>query len=106
MTGVHCKRKPVGYGHPPRHSQFKKGQSENPAGRPKGSKNKMMMFGRKLDKDILKQAERYVSVAGTEGTKRIPLREAIVGSILVNAAKGGLGFQKLKSVAPKRPGKM
>jgi hypothetical protein len=27
--------KPIGYGNPPKHSQFKKGQSGNPKGRPK-----------------------------------------------------------------------
>ena len=29
----------TGYGKPPRHAQFKKGQSGNPRGRPRGSKN-------------------------------------------------------------------
>lgn len=44
----------VGPGKPPRRTQFKKGQSGNPGGRPKGSRN--------LDKLIMEAAERRIPV--------------------------------------------
>ena len=34
----------VGHGRPPKQRRFKKGQSGNPRGRPKGSKNQKLVF--------------------------------------------------------------
>jgi hypothetical protein len=42
----------VGYGRPPKHSQFKPNQSGNPAGRPKGSKNTATLVRQSLDRKI------------------------------------------------------
>lgn len=42
----------VGFGKPPRHGQFKKGQSGNPNGRPKGSLNRALVIARILAEQI------------------------------------------------------
>ena len=38
----------VGYGNPPQHTRFKKGQSGNPRGRPKGTLNLATVLARTL----------------------------------------------------------
>jgi hypothetical protein len=43
---------PIGYGSPPVHSRFKKGQSGNPSGRAKGSQNLKTIFNKVLDEEI------------------------------------------------------
>ncbi|MFE9084150.1 DUF5681 domain-containing protein [Brevundimonas sp. NPDC003935] len=42
----------VGYGRPPQAAQFKPGQSGNPKGRPKGSKNFLTLFREELDRPV------------------------------------------------------
>lgn len=43
----------VGFGKPPKHTQFEKGRSGNPKGRPKGSKNIPMLVREIFDEKVL-----------------------------------------------------
>jgi hypothetical protein len=44
---------PIGYGKPPRHTRFKKGQSGNPTGRPKGTPNFATALERALGEQVV-----------------------------------------------------
>lgn len=69
-----------GYGKPPREHQFKPGQSGNPKGRPKGSKN--------LGKQIIDMMEQKIPVTMNGETKRLQANIAIIQAQLVKAMKG------------------
>jgi Family of unknown function (DUF5681) len=71
---------PVGYGRPPRHSQFAKGKSGNPKGRPKGSKN----FGLVLEEEL----DTKISINENGKRKSITKREAVAKPIVNKAASG------------------
>lgn len=70
----------VGYRKPPRHSRFKPGQSGNPKGRPRGSKNVGSILRRLLD------IEFPVSQRGVETTKST--REILIQRLIEKAARG------------------
>jgi hypothetical protein len=73
----------VGYGKPPLHSQFRKGQSGNPRGRPKGS------FGKgRANALALKEAYRPVTVKEGDRTLTLPAIQAVMRSQVALAAKG------------------
>ena len=77
----------VGYGKPPKHTQFKKGQSGNPKGRPKGSKN--------LKTLIKEEFFKPVTVVEKGKSIKIPRIRAIVRKITVDALTGGHQEAKL-----------
>lgn len=88
----------VGFGKPPTGSRFKPGQSGNPKGRPKGSKNKRPGLHEERMKDIiLDEAYREISVRDGDRSVSIPMAQAVVRSMAVNAAKGQHRAQRLFS---------
>jgi len=70
----------VGYGRPPRHSQFKKGVSGNRKGRPKGSKN----FSTYLDEELKQPIT--ITEGGTR--KRVAKAKAIAKRVVNGAVSG------------------
>jgi hypothetical protein len=72
----------TGFGKPPRRTQFRKGVSGNPKGRPKGSRNLALIF--------TKISEEKVSVNGPKGPRNITKFEASITQLMNRAAKGDL----------------
>jgi len=85
----------VGYCNPPKHSQFRKGQSGNPNGRPKGRKSKVEILKGTLDKNILAEAQRLISLNDTNGGSEMTMQAAVMRSIFASAAKGKPSAQRL-----------
>jgi len=69
----------VGYGRPPKHSQFKPGTSGNASGRPKGR----ISFARLLEKQL--DARMTATIGGR--TKTITRREALIYGFVGDALK-------------------
>ena len=81
----------VGYKKPPEHSRFKKGVSGNPAGGPKGAKNKPKpLIDRQFEEILLKEAYREVRVVENGESKTLPLMQAGIRALTVKAAKGDI----------------
>jgi hypothetical protein len=72
----------VGYGKPPRHTCFKKGQSSNPRGRPSGSKNLTTLLNEALNESVI--------VAENGGRRKITKRQAIFKQLVNRSAQGDL----------------
>jgi hypothetical protein len=70
----------VGYGKPPKSTQFKKGQSGNPKGRPKGAKG--------LHASLKRELESKIAVQEGNRAVRITKAEALAKQLLNKALKG------------------
>lgn len=76
----HEEKEPVGYKQPPRHTQFKPGQSGNPKGRPKKPATLPDIFSKEL--------QTRIPIINNGKRKRVSLLEAIVKQHLNKAANG------------------
>ena len=85
----------VGYGKPPIEHQFKKGQTGNPKGRPKGSRNKPKDSISELRKIVLDEAFREVSIQEDGQTIRLPIVQAALRSLAIKSVKGNVPATKL-----------
>lgn len=77
----------VGYGKPPKETRFKRGQSGNPNGRPKGAKTGPPDHDR-LAAILLEEAYREVPLREGEREIRVPMVVAVVRALLVKGARG------------------
>src|SRR5262249_16824740 len=72
----------VGYGRPPKASQFKKGKSGNPKGRPKGRRN--------LATDLAAELGEHVTVREDGRPRRVSKQRALIKSLMATALQANL----------------
>ena len=70
----------VGYRRPPRHSQFRKGGSGNPNGRPRNTKN--------LKTDLTEELQEKILVRESDRPVKISKQRAILKTLMAKTLKG------------------
>jgi Family of unknown function (DUF5681) len=87
----------VGYGKPPLHTRFRKGQSGNPKGRAKGTRNFATIFSDAMTRPVI--------ITENGKRKKIPKLAVAATQLANDAARGDkksiqLAFALLKALAP------
>jgi hypothetical protein len=83
---------PVGYGRPPVHSRFRKGQSGNPTGKRKHGE------AERAEALIRQEAYRLLTVREGDKVSRMPALQAVIRSQIAAAAKGNVTAQRALDV--------
>ena len=72
----------VGYGKPPKKNQFKKGQSGNPKGRPKKSRNRSALMEEELNQQIkVKEGNKTITMSKSEAVVKQLINKGIKGDL-------------------------
>ena len=79
---------PVGYGKPPVHSRFRKGQSGNPTGKRRHRE------AERAQALIWEEAFRLLTIREGDKVTRIPALQAVFRSQIASAAKGNVSAQR------------
>ena len=72
----------IGYGKPPKHTRFKKGQSGNPKGRPKGVRN--------LKSALREALNETVTIREGGKSKQVSIREALMKAAIAKGMSGDI----------------
>ena len=76
----------VGYGRPPKRTQFQKGRSGNPAGRPKGALNLATILARILQEPVvITEHERKTTITKFEAMVKQVTNKAVLGDARASA---------------------
>lgn len=70
----------IGYAKPPGHSQFRKGQSGNPKGRPKGARN--------LKAELMEELQEKITIREDGTPKRLSKLRVLIKTLFGDAIKG------------------